>query len=144
MAVKIKAKDENIEEQIEALTGDYIETFKEADKIRDKIKKLEKDKILKHEKDLKAKLEKLLDELLGTDDDATIEVDTGILEVSEKAIKRQISDLDKIKKYLGNETFMELAKVSLGDLDKHLTQEQLDETVSSTREGKRTLKVVVS
>lgn len=66
---------------------------------------------------------------------------TYTVELGKKASNREITDMEKVKKYLGQKTFMEIATVKLGDIDKYLTLPQRKE-VTTTNRGKRTIKAV--
>ena len=50
--------------------------------------------------------------------------------------QRSISDLDGIKKMLGTELFMKLAKVTLGDIDSYLNPEQKLKVLKTDRTGR--------
>lgn len=63
-------------------------------------------------------------------------LDAGVVGTS-----RSIKDLKAVKKMLGEETFMKLASVKLGDLDKYLTPPQLEQVLKTSR-TKRTIKVI--
>lgn len=61
---------------------------------------------------------------------------------SEKFVQRKITDMAKVRKALGAETFMEVAKVTLGDLDKYLSEKEREPLLEVTRSGARRMKVV--
>ena len=59
----------------------------------------------------------------------------------EAAHTRSLTDVIGAKKALGNDTFFEIAKVTLGDLDKYLTAEELAPLIEEGR-GARKIDVV--
>lgn len=77
------------------------------------------------------------------DQDQPLEIGAALyrLEAGLVGKAREIIDLEKVKKMLGNETFMKLASVKLGDLDKYLTPPQLEQVLKTNR-TKRTIKVI--
>lgn len=86
---------------------------------------------LKPYKDAMKELQTKVD-ALETDPDQPLEQLAKVfrMEAGAKGTSRSIKDLEKIKKFLGNKTFMELATVKLGDLDKYLTPPQLAEVLT--------------
>ncbi len=75
--------------------------------------------------DLKKEIVAFANETL--DNEATLEVRTpdGPVKIGARGTAREITDMDKAIDMLGLETAMKLLKVSLGDLDKYLTPEQV-------------------
>lgn len=61
-------------------------------------------------------------------------------EIGSKGSSREITDLEKAKELLGQELFMKIAKINLGDLDKYLTLPQR-ELVIQTKRTTNTYKV---
>lgn len=61
------------------------------------------------------------------------------LEAGARGTSRAIKNLALIKKFLGDATFMELASVKLGDLDKYLNPQQLAMVLETSR-GARAIK----
>ena len=55
----------------------------------------------------------------------------------EAAHTRLLVDLVGAKKALGNDVFFEVAKVTLGDLDKYLTPAELEPLIAETRGGRK-------
>jgi hypothetical protein len=53
-------------------------------------------------------------------------------------------DMDKAIELLGTETFLRLAKISIGDLRKYLTPEQFEEVATTERTGTRRVTLVES
>ena len=60
---------------------------------------------------------------------------------SEASKVRKLGDMKEIKKALGNEVFFEVAKVTLGDMDKYLTPEEINNLVT-VEDGPRKIDVV--
>ena len=83
--------------------------------------------------DLVAKeLAKRLKDEMEAEDTAEIQGEHWLLEVGACAKNpRAVKDLPAIKKMLGEEAFLKLVKVNLGDLDKYLLPEQLAKVVDS-------------
>jgi hypothetical protein len=52
---------------------------------------------------------------------------------------RAISNLTKAKEFLGEVTFMKLASIKLGDIDKYLTPDEQAECIEKKRSGKRAI-----
>lgn len=55
----------------------------------------------------------------------------------EAAVTRELVDVEGAKKKLGNDTFFEIAKITLGDLDKYLTPEELAPLVKKGRGSRK-------
>lgn len=88
----------------------------------------------------KAELQKIMD-ALGGDEDALKE--TGGLfyvEAGKRGKSREITDMALVKKLMGTETFMKVATVKLGDIDKYLTLPEREQ-VTKTNRTSRTLKI---
>jgi hypothetical protein len=111
----------------------------EAAKITKQIKELEaKLKPFKAEQD---KLQKMVDELdMGDDASDTIVSDRYRVEIGPRGQSRKIKDLAKAKEMLGDELFMQLATVTLKNLDDYLTPPQREEVIEITR-SKRSMKI---
>ena len=60
---------------------------------------------------------------------------------SEASKVRKLGDMKEVKKALGNEIFFEVAKVTLGDIDKYLTVEEVAELVT-VESGPRKIDIV--
>ena len=88
----------------------------------------------------KAELQKIMDDLPG--DDATQRLNGTIFraDAGKRGTSRSIKDMALARKFLGSETFMKIATVKLGDLDKYLTGDQREQ-VTETARTSRTVKV---
>jgi hypothetical protein len=86
-------------------------------------------------------LQAAIDKFIVPDDDTITELGEKYkLVAGAKAKSRKIKNLALVRKFLGEETFMELASVKLGDLDKYLAPPQLDKCLETSR-GSRALKL---
>lgn len=112
----------------------------EAAEIAARIKK--ENERLKPYKDTMKELQEKVD-ALELDPDQPLEQLAKVfrMEAGAQGNSREIKDIEKIKKFLGNKTFMELATIKLGDLDKYLTPPQLEE-VLETKRSSRTIKII--
>lgn len=113
---------------------------KEAEPILAEIKKLqEKLKPLKEAQDA---LQETLDDLDMGDDETREEYGAAFrLEVKAKGSSRKITDMEKVREFLGDETFFKLASISLKDADAYLTPPQKEEVITTER-TKRGYKLV--
>lgn len=84
----------------------------------------------------------LIAALPATEDDWEVEINGVKIEVSAPAKVRKVSDTAKLVEMLGPETFLQLAKISLGDLDKYLTEVQKSEVLTEER-GSRSVSITV-
>ena len=60
-----------------------------------------------------------------------------VVEFSPRPMVRFVTDLSEVRDLLGDDVFMSLAKVNLGDLDKYLGPVELGSVVSESRSGSR-------
>jgi hypothetical protein len=88
----------------------------------------------------KAELQKVMDELPGDDEAHRLNGAIFRADAGKKGNSRSISDMALVRKMLGAETFMDVATVKLGDLDKYLNGQQLEQ-VTTTSRTRRTVKV---
>jgi len=63
-------------------------------------------------------------------------------EIGPRGSIRSVKNIAKAVVLLGEEVFLKLAKINLGDLEKYLTETQLDEVVEVGNTGSRSLKIV--
>jgi hypothetical protein len=94
-------------------------------------------KYSKRAEEIKRALRDEAEDKAAPDEVVSFEGTTGVLEFSEKPVERQILDLAAVKKAMGPKVFMEVAKVTLGDVDKYLTPEEVAALVASDRTGTR-------
>lgn len=120
---------------------DLVGTLQEqVEPIQKQIKALEEK--LKPLADATKKLQQILDEL-EVDDDATLnEIGSEFrCEVKAKGSSRSITDMNKVREMLGDETFFKLATITLKDADAYLTPPQKEEVIATAR-TKRGFKIV--
>lgn len=88
-----------------------------------------------------AELQKLM-ATIGDPDDTEVEQygSEYVCEGGKRGSLREIKDLAKARKFLGDKVFMALAKINIGDLDKYLNPPQLEEVLETKRTEKRELK----
>lgn len=111
----------------------------EVAKIKKQIKDLQAK--LKPFTDEAAKLQKLVDDLDMDDDDKDIvNGDRYRAEIGPKGQSRSVKDLNKAKEFLGSELFMQLATITLKNLDDYLTPPQKEEVIEVGRSS-RSLKI---
>ena len=89
---------------------------------------------LKPLNEAKAALQAHVDAIEGDDDDKLVEIGQVYrLEIGKKGSAREIKDLPGVKKMMGTELFMKVAKVTLKDLDQYLTGQQRDLVITTSR-----------
>ena len=89
---------------------------------------------LKPLNEAKAALQAHVDAIEGDDDDKLVEIGQVYrLEIGKKGSAREIKDLPGVKKMMGTELFMKVAKVTLKDLDQYLTGPQRDTVIKTSR-----------
>ena len=107
--------------------------------VKEQIKKLTAS--LKPLNDARAELAEMIDGLELDDDAVGQELGAAFyVEYGKRGSSREISDMDKLKELLGVELFMQLATVTLKDVDSYLTPPQKEQVLITNR-TKRTLKV---
>ena len=89
----------------------------------------------------KAELQKIMDDLPGDDVPQRLNGTIFRAEAGKKGNSRSIKDMALVKKFMGAETFMKVATVKLGDIDKYLTGDQRELAIETARTS-RTVKVV--
>lgn len=120
---------------------DLVGTLRqEAEPILAEIKKLQER--LKPLKEAEEALQETLD-ALDIGDDATGEEYGAAfrLEIKPKGSSRKITDMAKIREFLGDETFFKLATITLKDADAYLTPPQKEDVIATER-TKRGYKLV--
>jgi hypothetical protein len=133
--------------QEEKLLSDFADQIdlvgtlqKEAEPIQKQIKALQEK--LKPLADATKALQETLDELDLDDDATTEEFGTAFrVEVKAKGSSREITDLKKVRAFLGDETFFKLATITLKDADSYLTPPQKEECIATNR-TKRGFKII--
>jgi len=117
--------------------SDEIDTFgrlaAEAAPILAEIKQLTAK--LKPYKDAEKRLAEALSELL-LDDDVEGYTQRGALyqvEIGPKGSKREVTDIQGVRKLLGDDVFFKLCKINLKDVDDYLCPEERDEVIKVIR-----------
>jgi hypothetical protein len=117
----------------------------------DEVGELQKDalKTAKRIKDEQAKLKPYTEKLkelaekvnaldLGeADQEGTLEGTAFEVEYGKKGNSREITDMAKIRKMLGDKLFFQLAKLNLGDVDAYLTPPQIEQVVKKNRTDRK-------
>lgn len=149
-AAKPKAGNSNTKLKVvsqEKLLSDFADQIdlvgtlqQEAEPIQKEIKALQEK--LKPLADATKALQETLDNL-DMDDDATgEELGTAFrVEIKAKGSSRSISDLEKVREFLGDDTFFKLATLTLKDADSYLTPPQKEECITTER-TKRGFKII--
>lgn len=148
--VKAKADNSNAKLKVvsqEQLLSDFADQIdlvgtlqKEAEPIQKEIKALQEK--LKPLADATKVLQETIDNLDLDDDATTEEIGTAFrIEIKAKGSSRSISDLEKVREFLGDETFFKLATLTLKDADSYLTPPQKEECITTER-TKRGFKII--
>ena len=82
--------------------------------------------------DLQKEIVKYGNDELGDEETKEVRTSEGVLKIGARNTKREITDLDSAIDMMGLETAMKLLKLSLGDLDKYLTPEQVSSVTKKT------------
>ena len=135
MAIKMKTKIGPRE------TAKLSNLIDEGGDLEKKAKKIKANPIHEQLTEKKNELKTLLSSALDPASDRTQNGGRYKAKVGAVSVSRQISDMHKIREMLGDELFMELVKIALGDIDKYLNPEQIAEVVESERNGTRSLTV---
>lgn len=143
MAVVIKTKPKGKQKTAEA--PDVIEGL--VDKIgvkQDELVQLMEGKTFQRARALEGELGKLQEALIiranammAEDEEREITGETHKAKIGMKAVKREIIDLVKVRKFMGNDAFFKVAKLNLKDADAYLNPEQKTECIKSERTGNR-------
>ena len=112
--------------------------------LKKKVAKLKENPIHGQLAEKTSELKDILENGLGGDEARNEQGERFKAKLGAKSNVRVIKDLAKIREMLGDELFMELASVGIGDLDKYLTPDQLEETVESSRSGSRSLTITAT
>ena len=138
MTLALKSKSE-IKSKAKSAAAEQAAVVDRLAEIAKKLAKL--DPLLKE----KAELEKGLREAaedVAPDEIVTFEGTDFNFVLSAQREERRITDMKMVRKLMGNETFMEVAKVTLKDIDNILSGEEREKVLESGRTGSRTGKLV--
>lgn len=145
MAVVIKTKPKGKGKQQPAEAHDAIEALVDSIGFKqDELVQLMEGKIFQRARALEGELGKMQEaliiranELMADDEEREVTGETHKAKIGMKAIKREITDLVKVRKFMGNDAFFKVAKLNLKDADAYLNPEQKTECITSERTGNR-------
>ncbi|MCL4743821.1 MAG: hypothetical protein KJZ83_00250 [Burkholderiaceae bacterium] len=145
--VLTKKKPTLVKPEPDEMLSDFAELIdnvgtlgQEAEKINKQIKTLQEQ--LKPYNDAVAKLKAKIEEIEAGDDAEREELGASFrLEIGKRGTSREIKDLKKVQKLMGNDLFYKCAKVALKDIDAYLTLPQRGEVIKENRTT-RSFKVV--
>jgi len=86
---------------------------------------------------LQAKFIERADAVMAKDEEREVKGITHMAKIGMKAIKREITDLTIVRKFMGDEAFFKVAKLNLKDADDYLNPEQKAKCIKSDRIGAR-------
>lgn len=147
-ALKIKINEQKSSKKITPKVKS-VNTGFDVEKAAKRYKKLEselaavvEDPAIKKKRDELADLKKALidnaNKTLKADETMTIKTPMGDVKIGKRSTSRSITDLDKAIDFMGVDTFMKVAKISLTDLDKYLNPEELEQvTVTKITDTRR-------
>ena len=136
MAVKFsrtgekEAKKVEVDAEEAALIQEMVDLSEELSAVADKVKRFE---------ELKKLFASKADEKDGGKE-ATFKHGDCLIVYSKKTQKTEVTNKDKMILKLGQELFNEIAKVTLGDLKKYLSEDELSD-FTEKKEGSRSLKM---
>lgn len=127
---KTKAKvAEKLNSSIEQVAEDYLAVKMKLDKMQATLGE--------QEKALKAELLELVNASCDSGEKKEITTGKGKVTVGACATTRKVDDIEKVRDFMGDETFMKLASVKLTDIDKYLVPDQIEEVVKSSTSSTR-------
>jgi 3-methyladenine DNA glycosylase Tag len=125
------------------------DAVRDALKAAAEVKKLEADpavvkygKAVKAASDAAAVAVAVATEYGKADEEFNVSVLGRTVRFGQRALVRSIRDLEAVRKRLTHKVFMEVAKVSIGDLEKYMTGIEVEEVLDSGRTGRRKMTVV--
>lgn len=141
MTAKLKEQNK-IAPKVKASTAVVFDLDGSATRLKQIEKDLDKNALkikplLDEQADLKKNIVAHVNATRGDDEEVEIRTPLGDVKIGKKGSDREITDLEKAIEFLGTETFMKIAKIGLGDLDKYLTPEEVAQVVESRRTDAR-------
>lgn len=137
-AVKVLDKEKSATvtaaEMVE-LVDEYVSTIQKIKEFKDKLEPLTQLKEFQES----ALLEQV-DSVAAADEEALLVGNVHNLKVSKKSMVSKVKDKPKLLELLGDDTYLELAEVKIGDIRKYLTPDQIEQVLKETRDGRRSFK----
>jgi hypothetical protein len=93
--------------------------------------------LLEEQNRLKAELREAADKLVPADQPYVFAGETASFIVEPRSLERTIPDTEAVKKAIGKETFFRIAKISMADADKYLSDEEKAKLLVVSRTGPR-------
>lgn len=136
---KLKARTKTeTQVDIEALATKYLELEVQMEKIQKKLSPLEQEQSA-----LKKQIIEAANATLGEDEELVLPINGMEIKIGKRGSSRTITDIEKAVEFLGVETFLKVAKIGLGDIDKYLRPEEIEQCVTSQRTDTRIIKAKV-
>ena len=137
MAIKIKSKDtaKKIAPKVKAAEAgfDQDKVARRYKKLQAELAEIEADPKIKKKRDELDQLKKELinhgNRTLGNDETLVIVTPLGDVKIGKRGTARSITDMDKAVGFMGQETFMKVAKITMSDLDKYLNPEEIEQVI---------------
>lgn len=111
-------------------------------KLAPKVAALMKDPMIEQLAGIQAKLMEIANDRPADQEVTLMGTKGNGLHFGERAIKRTISDLELVKKFMGQKTFMDVATVGLKAVDDYLTPEQREQVLTVEQTGGRKMRVI--
>lgn len=121
-------------EALDQLQDTYCDLRKELDPITSKLKIR-----IKELATVEESLQEALDESYDVASPIIRKTKKYLLDASPRKKARIVKSKEKLIEYLGVETFLAVAEVSIKDMEKYLTPQQLDDVLEEIYKNKRTL-----
>ena len=128
----------------QAVEGDLAEAAKLADQLgslQDEVKAAKK--VVKTAGELSKKIQELCEaHINGPEGSKTILGEAFTVLIGPRVTERKITDMQKLYEMMGHETFLALAAIKMGDIDKYLSKHQQGQCISANKTGSREFKIV--
>lgn len=98
--------------------------------------------LLKEKSEIEKQLREAADKKVTAEESAIFVGKKNNFSVEPKAMQRSIPSMTEVKLQMGEELFMTVCSVSMGDIDKYLSAEQKGKCLSEARTGPRKGKLV--
>ncbi len=87
--------------------------------------------------DVKKELIAYANESAGDDEELEFRTEFGKVKVGKRGTTRVVTDMEKAVEFMGSETFMQVARINLSDIDKYLVPAQIEQCVETKRNDTR-------